>query len=86
MSQTETEMTYSTYDSVKELSVTKSLKLLRDGFKNDLATFVYSDSRMCDLLQELVSEFVDANIPVVDEDNRFELALMLMETLDVVAR
>jgi hypothetical protein len=41
---------------------------------------------MTELLQELVSEFVETNIPVVDEDNRMELSLMMMETLDVIAR
>ena len=77
-------MTYT--QEIKELTVTKSLKLLRDGFKNEFATFAYGDDRMTQLLQELVSEFVDANIPVVDEDNAMELKFMLMETLDIVAR
>ena len=73
-------------DTIKQLTVTKSLKLLRDGFKDEFATFVYADSRMTDLLQELASEFIDANIPLVDEDNQIELAMMLMETLNVTAR
>ena len=75
-----------TMDTTKQLTVTKSLKLLRDGFKDEFATFVYADSRMTNLLQELASEFVDANIPLVDEDNQIELAMMLMETLNVTAR
>jgi hypothetical protein len=41
---------------------------------------------MTELLHELVTEFVEANIPVVDEDTRMDLAMMLMETLDVIAR
>jgi len=73
-------------DTINELTVTKSLKLLRDGFKNEFATFAFADERMAELLHELVSEFVDANIPVVDEDNRVELGMMLMESLDIVAR
>ena len=73
-------------DTTKELTVTKSLRLLRDGFKSEFADFVYADSRMTDLLQELASEFVDANIPLVDEDNQIELAMMLMETLNITAR
>ena len=77
------QMTYA--NDIKDLTVTKSLRLLRDGFKHDFATFAYADQRMTDLLQELVSEFVDVNIPVVDEDNRMELALMLMETVGFVA-
>ena len=71
---------------IKDLTVTRSLRLLRDGFKSDFATFAYADERMTALLQELASEFVDANVPVVDEDNQIDLAFMLMETLDIVAR
>ena len=75
-----------TMDTTKQLTVTKSLKLLRDGFKDEFADFVYADQRMTDLLQELSSEFVDASIPLVDEDNQIELAMMLMETLNITAR
>lgn len=71
---------------LKDLTVTKSLKLLRDGFKSEFATFAYADERMTALLQDLASAFVDSNIPVVDEDNQVELAFMLMETLDIIAR
>jgi hypothetical protein len=75
------EMTYT-----QDLTVTKSLKLLRDGFKSEFATFAYENERMTLLLHELAQEFVDANIPVVDEDNQIELALMLIESLEIVAR
>jgi len=71
---------------LQDLTVTRSLRLLRDGFKSDFATFAYADERMTTLLAELASEFVDANIPVVDEDNQVELAMMLIETLDIIAR
>jgi hypothetical protein len=64
----------------------KSLKLLRDGFKNEFATFSYADERMSELLGQLAVEFVEANIPVVDDENQMELAMMLLESLDIVAR
>ena len=73
-------------DTIKELTVTKSLRLLCNGFKNELASYVYADQRMTELLHELVSEFVEANIPVVDEEHQLELSMMLMETLDIIAR
>ena len=73
-------------NTMNDLSVTKSLKLLRDGFKNEFATFVYANERMTELLHELASEFVDSNIPVVDDQNQVELAFMLLESLDIVAR
>ena len=78
------QMTYQ--DDIKELTVTKSLKLLRDGFKNEFATAVFADERTIELLGQLASEFVDANIPVIDEDNQMELAMMLLESVDIVAR
>jgi hypothetical protein len=71
---------------IKDLTTTRSLRLLRDGFKSDFATFAYADERMTSLLHDLASEFVDNNIPVVDDDNQFELALMLLESLDIIAR
>ena len=80
----DTEMTYD--EQIKEMTITKSLKLLRDGFKNEFVTFAYADQRMTELLHELASEFVEANIPVVEEDNQVELAFMLLESLDIVAR
>ena len=65
---------------------TKSLRLLCDGFKRDFATFAYEDERMTALLHDLASEFVDNNIPVVEEDNQVDLAFMLMESIDIVVR
>jgi hypothetical protein len=80
----DTEMTYD--EQIKEMTVTKSLKLLRDGFKNELATCIFADQRTIELFHELISEFVETNIPVVDEHNQMELSMMLLETLDIVAR
>jgi hypothetical protein len=70
----------------QEFTTMKSLRLLSDGFKSEFATFAYADERMSLLLHELAQEFVDTNIPVVDEDNQVELALMLLESLDIIAR
>ena len=73
-------------DTINELTVTKSLRLLCDGFKSEFATSVLANERTTELFAELASEFVDANIPVVDEDNQVELAMMLLESLDITAR
>ena len=73
-------------ETINDQSITKSLKLLSNGFKNEFATFVLSDDRTAELLMELSTEFVQTNIPVVDEDKQIELAMMLMESLDIVAR
>ena len=71
---------------LKDLTVTRSLRLLCNGFKNEFATSVFADERTTELFAQLASEFVDANIPVVDEDNQMELSMMLLESLDIIAR
>ena len=71
---------------IKDLTVTRSLRLLRDGFKSDFATAVFADERTTELFAQLASEFVQSNIPVIDDENQMELAMMLLETLDIVAR
>ena len=80
----DTEMSYD--EQIKEMTVTKSLKLLRDGFKNELATSLFADERTTELFDQLISEFVETNIPVIDEEHQFELSMMLLESLDIVAR
>ena len=72
--------------NIQEQQITKSLRLLRDGFKNEFASFVYENERTISVLGELASEFVDTNIPLIDEDDRMDLAMMLLETLNITAR
>ena len=71
---------------IKDLTVTKSLRLLCNGFKSEFATSVFSDERTVELISQLASEFVQANIPVVDDEHQIELSLMLLESLDIIAR
>ena len=71
---------------IKDLTVTKSLRLLCNGFKSEFATSVFSDERTMELFAQLAREVVQANIPVVDEDNQMDLAMMLLESLDIIAR
>ena len=59
---------------------------MKDGFKDHLASYVHVDERLTELLQELVSTYVEENIPLVNEEYQAELAMMLFETLDIVAR
>ena len=73
-------------ETMNDQSITKSLQLLRDGFKNDFARYVYEDERMTELLMELASEFVDTNIPLTDDELQIELAQMFIETISIEAR
>jgi hypothetical protein len=82
---TTTEMT-DYQQEIKDLTVTRSLRLLRDGFKSDFATAVFADERTTELLAQLASEFVQSNIPVIDDENQMELSMMLLESLEIIAR
>ena len=73
-------------ETMNEQSVTKSLQLLRDGFKNEFANYVYQDERLTTLLMELSMEFVYANTPVVDGEWQSELAQMFIETISIAVR
>ena len=61
----------------------KSLQLLRDGFMIELTEKIYSDERFTELMMDLTSEFVEQNIPIVDEDLKTDLALMMMESISL---
>ena len=61
----------------------KALQLLTQGFKNDLAQSIYEDEKFTLLVMELSIKFVEDNVPIVEEDIQRELALMLMETLNI---
>ena len=71
---------------MNDQSITKSLQLLRDGFKNDFSNYVYEDERLTTLLMELSMEFVDSNVPITDDDLQIELAQMFIETISIEAR
>jgi len=61
----------------------KALQLLAQGFKNDLAQSIYEDEKFTELMMELSIKFVEDNVPIIEEDIQYELALMLMETLNL---
>ena len=62
---------------------TKALHLLRDGFKQEFAIKVFESEGFTDLLMELSSDFVEDNIPIVDEDLKLEMAMLLMESIQL---
>jgi ribosomal protein S27AE len=73
-------------ETINDQSITKSLKLLRDGFKNEFANYVYEDERLTTLLMELSMEFVYANTPIVDDELQIELSQMFIESISIEAR
>jgi len=59
----------------------KALQLLRDGFKQEFALKVFESEKFSELMMELSSDFVDENIPIVDEELQLEMALLLCESV-----
>ena len=62
-------------------SKTKALKLLRDGFKDEFCEFVGNSEEFDQLLMELADEFVSNNIPLTDEDDQNDMALLLRNSV-----
>lgn len=63
---------------------TKALQLLRDGYKNEFAEYVFESEDYVDLLMRLSTDFVDEQLDVIqDEDDRLNLAMMLMDSLTI---
>ena len=63
--------------------VTKSLQILRDGYMVDFMERIYSNERFAELMMDLSAEYIEENIPLLDEDMKYELALMMYECVHV---
>ena len=59
---------------------TKALLLLRDGFKDEFWRYVADNEKFDQLMADLATEFVEENIPIVDEDLKIDMAMLLRET------
>lgn len=56
---------------------------LTDAFAFQFANFCAGDERMHELMQDLASEFVEKNIPIVDEEAAFDVACELLMSVTV---
>ena len=58
---------------------TQALQLLANGFAEAFVEYCEGDQRLCEVMHELVTDFIDENIPVVDDDNKLNLAFLLLD-------
>ena len=58
---------------------------LAQGFSDEFAEYVSSHSKMEELMQELVMEFIEKNIPIVDEEAAFDVGCELLMSTTVKA-
>ena len=61
----------------------EAIRLLADGFSGEFAEFCAGDERVHELMMELASEFVNTNIPIVDEEGQTDLAMELLMSVTV---
>ena len=59
----------------------KPLHLLRDGFKQDFAMYIFESEEFTSLLMDKSLDFIEENIPIIDEEIRHELAFLMMESI-----
>ena len=55
-----------------------AIRLLANGFADEFAEFCAGDERMHEMMLELASEFVEQNIPIVDEETANDVAVELL--------
>ena len=56
----------------------EEIRRLADGFSSEFAEEVAADERFHELVMELASEFVEKNIPIVNEDDATDVAFELI--------
>ncbi len=56
----------------------EGIRLLANGFSSQFAETVAADERFHDLLMEMAEEYVEEEIPIVDEATKFDLGYELM--------
>ena len=63
----------------------QTLMVLAQNFKQELANDVYQNERFIELLHSLTADFVEKNIPLVDEEDQMELAILLFSKINVTS-
>ncbi len=56
----------------------EAIRRLADSYVSEFAEFAAGDERMHELMMELASEFVDAQLPIVREDDAIDVAHEMM--------
>ncbi len=57
----------------------KALELLASGFSDDLCQELTVDQRVIEVFHEVVNDFVDNHIPLTDDQDKLDLAFMLLD-------
>jgi len=55
----------------------EAIRRLAEGYKDEVAEVIAADERFHDVLMDIISEFIDKEIPIVNEDDKWDLGLEL---------
>ena len=61
----------------------EAVRRLAQGFSDEFAEFCAGDERMHEIMMDLASEFVNTNIPIVNEDDQTDVACELIMNITV---
>lgn len=61
----------------------QAIRRLATGYGSEFAEFCAGNEKMHELMMELASEFIDTNIPIVNEDDATDLGVELLMNITV---
>ncbi len=56
----------------------EAIRRLADGYKEEFTEIVAADERFHDVLMDIVADFIDKEIPIVNEEDKWDLALEMV--------
>ena len=65
-------------EGIKAAKHDEAIRRLAEGYKEEFSEFVAADERFHDILMELSEEFISQNIPIVNEDDKYDLAMEMI--------
>ena len=61
----------------------QAITLLANAYSEDFAKFVQSNDEYLNVIQELAGDYINRQIPIVDNEAEYDLSLELCGTLSV---
>jgi len=61
----------------------EAVRRLAQGFSDEFAEFCAGHERMHEIMMDLASEFVNTNIPIINEDDQTDVAVELLMNVTV---
>ena len=56
----------------------EAIRRLAEGYKEEVAETIAADERFHDVMMDIISEFIDKEIPIVNDDDKWDLGLELV--------